>query len=67
MDIVKKHLDNYLHMNPETAEALLRKILQSEKERKDMAGIKKLAKERCKKGQPAQQKTARLPDPLQQP
>ena len=48
-DVVKKHLDNYLHMNPETADALLRKILQSEKERKDMANIKKLAKESVKK------------------
>jgi topoisomerase-4 subunit B len=48
-DIVKRRLDNYLHMKPETAEALLRKIQQSEKERKDMANIKKLAKERVKK------------------
>jgi topoisomerase IV subunit B len=48
-DILKKRLDNYLHMNPDTAEALLRKILQSERERKDMASIKKLAKERVKK------------------
>jgi topoisomerase-4 subunit B len=49
MDIVKKHLDNYLHMNPDTAEALLRKIMQSEKERKDWANIKKIAKESVKK------------------
>lgn len=48
-DVLKRRLDNYLHMNPETADALLRKILQSEKERKDMASIKKLAKERVKK------------------
>ena len=48
-DIVKRRLDNYLHMNPETADALLRKIMQSEKERKDMASIKKLARERVKK------------------
>ncbi|MDO9512724.1 MAG: DNA topoisomerase IV subunit B [Bacteroidales bacterium] len=48
-DLLKKHLDNYLHMNPETAENMLRKILQSEKERRDMAGIKKLAKESIKK------------------
>lgn len=48
-DIIKKQLDNYLHMNPETAEALHRKIMQSEKERKDMANIKKLAKESVKK------------------
>ena len=49
MDIVKKHLDNYLHMNPDTAEALLRKIMQSEKERKEWANIKKIAKESVKK------------------
>jgi len=48
-DILKKKLDNYLHMNSDTAEALYRKILQSEKERKDMASIKKLAKESVKK------------------
>lgn len=48
-DVLKRRLDNYLHMNPETADALLKKILQSEKERKDMASIKKLAKERVKK------------------
>ncbi|MEI6455276.1 MAG: DNA topoisomerase IV subunit B [bacterium] len=49
MDSIKKHLDNYLHMNPDTAEALLRKILQSEKERKEWANIKKIAKESVKK------------------
>lgn len=49
MDVMKRKLDNYLHMNSETAEALLKKILQSEKERKDMASIKKLARERVKK------------------
>jgi len=48
-DILKKQLDNYLHMNSDTAEALLRKIMQSEKERKEMANIKKLAKESVKK------------------
>ena len=48
-DILKKKLDNFLHMNSDTAEALYRKILQSEKERKDMASIKKLAKESVKK------------------
>jgi len=48
-DIVKRNLDNYLHMNPEFAEALLRKIQQSEKERKELAGIKKLARESIKK------------------
>ncbi len=47
--IVKRNLDNYLHINTETADELLKKILQSEKERKDMAGIKKLARESVKK------------------
>jgi topoisomerase-4 subunit B len=48
-DFVKQKLDNYLHKHPDAAEALLKKILQSERERKDMAGIKKLAQERAKK------------------
>jgi topoisomerase-4 subunit B len=48
-DIVKKNLDNYLHMNPETADILLKKIMQSEKDRKDLANIKKLARESIKK------------------
>jgi topoisomerase-4 subunit B len=48
-DIVKKQLDDYLHKNPETAEALLRKILQSEKERKELANIKKIARDSVKK------------------
>ncbi len=48
-DILKKRLDNFLHMNSETAEALYRKILQNEKERKELASIKKLAKESVKK------------------
>lgn len=48
-DIVKRNLDNYLHINSENADALYRKILQSEKERKEMAGIKKLARESVKK------------------
>ncbi len=46
---VKAHLDNYLHKNPDTAEALLKKIQQSERERKDMAGVRKIARERAKK------------------
>ena len=49
LDVVKRNLDNYLHINPDTAEALYRKILQSEKERKEMANIKKLARESVKK------------------
>lgn len=48
-DIVKRNLDNYLHINTDTAEALYRKILQSEKERKELANIKKLAKDSVKK------------------
>ncbi len=49
VDFVKNALDNYLHKNPETADAWLKKIQQSEKERKEIAGIKKLANERAKK------------------
>jgi topoisomerase-4 subunit B len=48
-DFLKKSLDDFLHKNPTTADALLKRILQSERERKDMAGIKKLANERAKK------------------
>jgi len=48
-DFVKKALDDYLHKQPEVADALLKRILQSERERKDIAGIKKLANERAKK------------------
>lgn len=48
-DFVKRALDNYLHQNPATKEALEKRILQSERERKDIAGIKKLANERAKK------------------
>lgn len=48
-DFLKKELDNYLHKDAETADALLRKILESEKERKAIAGVTKLAKERAKK------------------
>ncbi len=48
-DFVKKHLDDYLHKNPTVADAILKRILQSERERKDIAGIKKLANERAKK------------------
>ncbi|MGI4803730.1 MAG: DNA topoisomerase IV subunit B [Janthinobacterium lividum] len=48
-DFVKKALDDHLHKNPATADGLLKRILQSERERKDIAGIKKLANERAKK------------------
>ncbi|MFD2999246.1 DNA topoisomerase IV subunit B [Pontibacter toksunensis] len=48
-DFIKEHLDNYLHKNATTAEALKKRIEQSERERKDMAGVKKLANQRAKK------------------
>ena len=48
-DFIKTELDNYLHKNPAAAEALLKRILQSERERKEISGIKKLANERAKK------------------
>jgi len=48
-DFVKTALDNYLHKNPAVADALLKRILQSERERKEISGIKKLANERAKK------------------
>lgn len=49
LEFVKKQVDDYLHKNPATADALLKKILQNERERKDMAGVQKLAKERAKR------------------
>ncbi len=48
-DFLAKELDNYLHKNPSTADALKKRIEQNEKERKELAGIKKLANERAKK------------------
>ncbi len=48
-DFVKTNLDNYLHKNTASAESLQRKILQAERERKDLSGIRKLARERAKK------------------
>ncbi|NEM97910.1 DNA topoisomerase IV subunit B [Pontibacter burrus] len=48
-EFIKEALDNYLHKNPTTAEALKKRIEQSERERKDMAGVKKLANQRAKK------------------
>jgi len=48
-DFIGRELDNYLHKNPETAEQLKVRIMASERERKDLAGIKKLARERAKK------------------
>ncbi len=49
LDILKRELDNYLHMHSETADILLEKIQRNEKERKAIAGIKKLAKESSRK------------------
>ena len=49
LDFLKRELDNFLHKNQEIADAIQRRILQSERERKDLAGIKKLARERAKK------------------
>ncbi len=49
LDFLKKYLDNYLHKNPETAEIIQKKIQHAEHERKAMAGVKKLARERAKK------------------
>ncbi len=48
-DFLARELDNYLHKNPATADALKKRIEQSERERKELAGIKKLANERAKK------------------
>jgi topoisomerase-4 subunit B len=48
-DFLAKELDNYLHKNPSVADALKKRIEQSEKERKELSGIKKLANERAKK------------------
>ena len=48
-DFLKRELDNFLHRNPETAQALQARIIQNERERKDLAGIKKLARARAKK------------------
>ena len=48
-DFIKRELDNYLHKNLETSDILLKKILDSEKERKAIAGVTKLARERAKK------------------
>ncbi len=48
-DFIKTNLDNYLHQHPQVAEAIQQKIIQSERERKDLAGIQKLARERAKK------------------
>ena len=48
-DFMAKQLDNFLHKNPSTAETIQRKIIQAERERKELSGIRKLARERAKK------------------
>jgi len=48
-DFVKSKFDNYLHKNPDTAAKIQQKILQAERERKDLSGIRKLARDRAKK------------------
>ncbi|HOO42659.1 MAG TPA: DNA topoisomerase IV subunit B [Bacteroidales bacterium] len=48
-DFVKEHLDNYLHRNPETADILLKKIIENEKERKAVGAVRKKAKENARK------------------
>jgi len=48
-DFLKKELDNYLHINSETSDILLKKIVESEKERKTISGVTKIARERAKK------------------
>jgi topoisomerase-4 subunit B len=49
LNFLKEHLDNYLHKNPQAAEALQRRILASERERKELSGVKKIARERARK------------------
>lgn len=49
VDFLSTQLDNYLHKNPQVAEQVQRKIIQAEKERKELSGIRKLARERAKK------------------
>ncbi|WP_139959378.1 DNA topoisomerase IV subunit B [Flavicella sediminum] len=48
-DFIKTKLDNYLHKNPDAAEQIQRKILQAERERKELSGVRKLARDRAKK------------------
>jgi topoisomerase-4 subunit B len=49
VDFIAQEIDNYLHKNPETAKAIQERIAQNERERKDIAGVRKLANERAKK------------------
>lgn len=48
-NFLKEHLDNYLHKNPKVAEALQKRIVASERERKELSGVKKIARERARK------------------
>ena len=49
IEFISKNLDNYLHKNKDVAEGIQRKIIQAERERKELSGIRKLARERAKK------------------
>lgn len=49
LNFIQTHLDNFLHKNPEISEEIQRKIMQAERERKELSGIRKLAKDRAKK------------------
>jgi len=60
-DFIKTQLDNYLHKNPEAAEKIQRKIMQAERERKELSGIRKLAKDRAKKANLHNKKLTGLP------
>ena len=64
-DFIKTELDNYLHRNTDVADVILEKVKVSERERKAMAGITKLAREKAKKSQSPQQETSRLQGALQ--
>src|SRR5690606_29636423 len=48
VNFLKEHLDNYLHRNPQAAEAMQKRILAAERERKDMKGVQKMARERAR-------------------
>ena len=49
IDFLNNELDNFLHKNPEISEVIQKKIIQAEKERKELSGIRKLARDRAKK------------------
>ena len=60
-DFVSHQFDNFLHKNATVAEALQRKIIQAERERRELSGIRKLARERAKKASLHNKKTTGLP------